>query len=70
MRNWITATCVFFVSLVFLGYGIGRSGLAAAFSDRVSGMRAQDETTYAASAAELATHGGWMTPQILGAIFW
>ena len=69
MRNWMRVMCVFFVSLVFLGYGIGRSGLAAAFSDRVSGMRAQDETTYAASAAELATHGGWMTPQILGRYF-
>jgi hypothetical protein len=70
MRNWTTVMCVCCLALVFLGYGIGKSGLAAAFSDPVSAMHAQDATTYAASAAELATHGGWMTPQILGAIFW
>lgn len=60
---------VFCAVLVFLGYGIGRSGLAAPFGDPVSSIRAQDETTYAASAAELMTHGGWMTPRILGRYF-
>jgi len=69
MQGWRAVTCVLGLALVLLGYGIGRSGLAAPFSDPVTALRAQDETTYAASAAELATHGGWMTPQILGRYF-
>ena len=37
--------------LLLLGYGMHSAGLAAVFSDSVSGIRAQDETTYASSAA-------------------
>ena len=57
---------LFLVVSALLGFGISRTGLAAAFSDPVSGIRAQDETTYANSAVSLATRGEWLTPKVLG----
>jgi hypothetical protein len=57
---------LFLAVVGLLGYGIGKSGLATPFSDPVSHVRAQDETTYASSAAVMATSGGWMTPKLLG----
>jgi 4-amino-4-deoxy-L-arabinose transferase-like glycosyltransferase len=60
---------LFLLILVLLGYGIHWAGLAEVFSDSVSGIRAQDETTYASSAAHLALHGGWMTPKVLGRFY-
>src|SRR5215471_6593962 len=55
--------------LLLLGYGIQEAGLAGAFSDRVSGAHAQDETTYASSAVGLATGSGWITPKVLGRFY-
>ncbi len=48
--------------MLLLGFGIQEAGLAGVFSDRVSGMYAQDETTYASGAVGLATGSGWLTP--------
>ncbi|HZT28654.1 MAG TPA: glycosyltransferase family 39 protein [Bryobacteraceae bacterium] len=58
--------CLFGIVLVLLGFGLGKAGLASAFIDPVSGFRAQDETTYASGALGLASHGGWLTPKVLG----
>ncbi|HXB74901.1 MAG TPA: glycosyltransferase family 39 protein [Candidatus Acidoferrales bacterium] len=55
--------------LLLLGLGMNWAGLAGVFSDSVSGIRAQDETTYASSAANLARHGGWLTPKVLGRFY-
>ena len=60
---------LFLLILLLLGFGIHWAGLAEVFSDSVSGIRAQDETTYASSAAHLALHGGWMTPKVLGRFY-
>lgn len=60
---------LFVLLLLLLGYGIQESGLAGAFSDRVSGAHAQDETTYASSAVGLATGSGWLTPKVLGRFY-
>jgi 4-amino-4-deoxy-L-arabinose transferase-like glycosyltransferase len=60
---------LFLLILLLLGYGMHWAGLAGVFSDSVSGIRAQDETTYASSAANLAVHGGWMTPKVLGRFY-
>ena len=54
------------VASVCLGYGIGRSDVAAPYSDPVSRLRAQDESTYANSAAGLVGNGGWLTPKFMG----
>ena len=60
---------LFLLLLLLLGYGIQESGLAGAFSDRVSGAHAQDETTYESSAVGLATGSGWLTPKVLGSFY-
>jgi len=52
-----------------LGYGLGKSGLAAPYSDPVGAVRTQDETTYAAGALSVATGDGWMTPKVRGRFF-
>src|SRR5260370_17151652 len=60
---------LFLLILVLVGWGIHWGGLGEVFSDSVSGIRAQDETTYASSAAHLALQGGWMTPKVLGRFY-
>jgi hypothetical protein len=57
---------VFCASLLFLGYGAGRAGIATAYVDPVAKIQAQDEATYAASSLRMATYGDWMTPRFLG----
>lgn len=69
MINRLRIAGLFLLILLLLGFGIHRAGLAGVFSDGVSGIRAQDETTYASSAAHMAVHGGWMTPKVLGRFY-
>jgi len=60
---------LFLLIMLLLGFGIQQAGLAGVFSDPVSGARAQDETTYAASAVGLATGSEWLTPKVLGRFY-
>src|SRR5215472_16161033 len=60
---------LFLLFMLLLGFGIQEAGLAGVFSDRISGIHAQDETTYASSAVGLATGSGWMTPKVLGRFY-
>src|SRR5712692_1074458 len=60
---------VFLLALVSLGAGVDRIRIASAFTDPTSGVRAQDESTYAHSAIQMARSGGWMTPQLLGRFY-
>ena len=62
-------TGLFLLFMLLLGFGIQEAGLAGVFSDRISGIHAQDETTYASSAVGLATGSGWMTPKVLGRFY-
>jgi len=55
--------------LLILGIGIQDAGLAGVFSDRLSGVHTQDETTYASGAVSLATGSGWLTPTVLGRFY-
>ncbi len=57
---------VFCASVLVLGFGAGRAGIATAYVDPVAKIPAQDEATYAASSLGMAAHGGWMTPRFLG----
>ena len=54
------------VSTVLLGTGIDSAGIASPFADPVGRIRAQDESSYAASAVHVAVAGGWLTPKVLG----
>src|SRR5260370_1415912 len=60
---------IFLAALAILGAGIERSKVAAAFSDPISHIRAQDESTYANGSIAMALEGDWLTPKILGRIF-
>src|ERR1017187_7502529 len=69
MTHRLKIACLFLLILLLLGFGLQWAELAGVFSDSVSGIRAQDETTYASSAAHLAMYGGWMTPKVLGRFY-
>jgi len=56
-------------ALAVLGVGIQKSKVAAAFSDPISRIRAQDESIYANGSIAMALHGDWLTPKVLGRIF-
>src|SRR6266850_1152251 len=60
---------IFVAALAVLGVGIEKSKVAAAFSDPISRIRAQDESIYANGSIAMALHGDWLTPKVLGRIF-
>jgi hypothetical protein len=60
---------IFAAALAVLGIGIEKSKVAAAFSDPISRIRAQDESIYANGSIAMALHGDWLTPKVLGRIF-
>src|SRR5260370_36248266 len=60
---------IFVAALAILGTGIEKSKVAAAFSDPISRIRAQDESIYANGSIAMALHGDWLTPKILGRVF-
>jgi hypothetical protein len=60
---------IFLAAIAILGVGIEKSKVAAAFSDPISRIRAQDESIYANGSIAMALHGDWMTPRVLGRIF-
>jgi len=67
--NLLRLLAIFFVALAILGIGIQKTKVAAAFSDPVSRIRAQDESIYANGSIAMALHGDWLTPKVLGRIF-
>lgn len=69
MTHRLQIVSLFLLILLLLGFGVHWAELAGVFSDSVSGIRAQDETTYASSAANLAIQGDWMTPKVLGRFY-
>lgn len=60
---------IFVAALAILGTGIEKSKVAAAFSDPINRMRAQDESIYANGSIAMALEGDWLTPKVLGRIF-
>jgi Dolichyl-phosphate-mannose-protein mannosyltransferase len=65
----LSLLAIFLSALAVLGVGIEKSKVAAAFSDPISRIRAQDESIYANGSIAMALHGDWMTPKVLGRIF-
>src|SRR5260370_313267 len=60
---------IFVAALAILGTGIEKSKVAAAFSDPINRIRAQDESIYANGSIAMALEGDWLTPKVLGRIF-
>lgn len=67
--NLLRFLAIFIASLAILGVGIEKTKVAAAFSDPISRIRAQDESIYANGSIAMALHGDWLTPKVLGRIF-
>ena len=57
---------VFAGSLALLSWSAGEAGIAAAYVDPVAKIQAQDEGTYGSTSLEMAAHGNWLTPRLLG----
>ena len=60
----LVAASVFLTSLILL-IALPDPGLAAAWVDPVSQIRAQDEAVYSHTALRMATRGEWLTPYFL-----
>jgi len=54
------------IATVLLAYGIDRASVGTPYSDPITRLRAQDESSYANSALRFARDGGWLTPKVLG----
>lgn len=67
--RYAVPAAILLAALAILGIGIDHTGIAAAYSDPVAHIRAQDEPIYANSAITMALEGDWMTPKVLGRIF-
>ena len=68
-RLWWTGVLVAVISFAYLVYGVKRSGVAAALTNPVDHIHAQDESVYAAAALHMATQGNWLTPVFMGRLF-
>ena len=66
MRPAVLTLACFTLATALLGYAINRTGIAAAYTDPVAHVRAQDESLYANTAVTFATRGGWLTPRFQG----
>jgi hypothetical protein len=67
--KFVGPLAIFLAALAILGVGIEKNKVAAAFSDPISRIRAQDESIYANGSIAMALHGDWLTPKVLGRIF-
>jgi 4-amino-4-deoxy-L-arabinose transferase-like glycosyltransferase len=67
--KFLAPFAIFLAALIILGVGIEKTKVAAAFSDPISRIRAQDESIYANGSIAMALHGDWLTPRVLGRIF-
>lgn len=62
----LLAPAVFLVSFTVLGWSINQYGIAAAYSDPVGQVRAQDESIYVNAAIRMTEDGDWLTPKVMG----
>ncbi len=72
-RGWaripVAAALVFVAAFCALAWDIDRDGIAAAYSDPVAQIRAQDEAIYVNSAIAMTEDGDWATPKVMGRLF-
>ncbi len=57
------------VAMFVLGWGLTRQHVAAAYSDPVAHIRAQDESQYVHASLQMARGAGWLTPRFLGRFY-
>jgi hypothetical protein len=57
---------VFAGSLALLCWSAGDAAIATSYVDPVAKLPAQDEATYGSTSFDMAAHGHWLTPRLLG----
>jgi hypothetical protein len=68
-RTALYATAVFLAAFAALAWDIEANGIAAAYSDPIGKIRAQDESLYVNGAMRMAQDGDWLTPKFMGRLF-
>src|SRR5579864_8513475 len=68
-RILLYAGLAFLISFAVLAWDIDRNGIAAAYNDPISHIRAEDEAYHFNSAIRMTQDGDWMTPKLLGRLF-
>ena len=63
------ALLVFAGSFALSAWDISNPGIAAAYSDIIGKIRAQDEALYVSSAIRITQDGDWLTPKFMGRPF-
>ena len=66
LAKLVAVLYVFAGSLALLCWSAGDSVVATPFVDPVSKVQAHQEAVNGASSFEMAAHGGWLTPRLLG----
>jgi dolichyl-phosphate-mannose-protein mannosyltransferase len=56
-------------SFAYLAHGVERTGIASALANAVDGIHAQDESIYANAALRTAAQGNWLTPVVMGRLY-
>jgi hypothetical protein len=66
---WWKSLLVAIASFVYLAHGVGQIGIASALANPVDGVHAQDESIYANAALRAAAQGNWLTPIVMGRMY-
>ena len=69
-RIWRYGALVLIVAFAVLAWDASSLGIAAAYSDPVAKIRAQDEAIYTNSAMRMARDGDWLDPRVMGRLFY
>ncbi len=62
----VRSAAVFLASFAALAWNVNQNGIAAAFSDPIAHVRAQDESIYVNAAIRITQDGDWLTPKVMG----
>ena len=68
-RIAVYTAIVFLIAFVALATDINRNGIAASYSDPLARIRTQDEAVYVDSAMRMVQDGDWLTPRVMGRLF-
>ena len=63
------AGIIFLVAFAALAWNIGHDRIGTSYSDPIARIRAQDEAIYVHSAIRMVRDGDWLTPKVMGRLF-
>src|SRR5712692_7583719 len=66
---WWKSLVVALASFAYLARGVEQTGIASALANPVDGVHAQDESIYANAALRIAEQGNWLTPIVMGRMY-